>query len=82
MPAHGQSKSMILVKAVVNTVVGLRAWWICKRPSVVEYLDRIACWYGHHGRGAAILHSAPPCAGCSRCMKQDQLRAKFDEESA
>lgn len=60
----------------------LQAWWICKRPAVVQFLERMWCWYGHHGRGAPILHSPPPCAGCSRCMKQDQLRAKFDEESA
>lgn len=47
-----------------------------------RFIDRMSCWYGRSGRGAPILHSPPPCAGCSRCMKQDALRAKFDEESA
>lgn len=60
----------------------LQAWWICKRPAVIDFLDRMSCWYGHHGRGAPILHSPPPCHMNCRCMKQDALRAKFDEESA
>lgn len=56
----------------------LQAWWIVTRPRVVEFLDRASCWYGHSGRGTPILHSLPPC---ERCIKQDALRAKFDEES-
>ena len=61
----------------------LQAWWICKRPAVVEFFERMACWYGRHGRGAPILHPPTWCGQHEcRCMKQDQLRAKFDEESA
>lgn len=57
----------------------LQAWWICKRPALVQFIDRMSCWYGRNGRGAPILHSPPPCDNC-RCMRQDALRAKFDEE--
>lgn len=131
MPTHGQSKSMSMVEAVVNTVVGLgvamvataaickaygipmtwennfiitfwmtvlsvlrsyllrrlfnaqwrprlQAWWIVRRPAVVQFIDRMACWYGRSGRGAPIFTSPPPC---KRCTERDQLRAKFDEES-
>lgn len=60
----------------------LQAWWIVTRPRVVEFFDRASCWYGRHGRGAPILHSPPPCHQNCRCMKQDALRAKVDEESA
>jgi hypothetical protein len=61
----------------------LQAWWICKRPAVVEFFDRAACWYGRSGRGAPILHAPTWCGSKEcRCMKQDVLRAKFDEESA
>lgn len=56
----------------------LQAWWIVTRPLVLDFIDRMSCWYGRSGRGAPILHSPPPC---ERCLKQDALRAKFDEES-
>jgi len=134
MPTHGQSKSMSMVEAVVNTVVGLgvamvataaickaygipmtwennfiitfwmtvlsvlrsyllrrlfnaqwrlrlrlQAWWILTRPRVRDFTDRMSCWYGRSGRGAPIFTSPPPC---ERCLKQDALRAKFDEESS
>jgi len=29
----------------------LQAWWICKRPAVVQFLDRMADAYGKYGRG-------------------------------
>lgn len=104
MPTHGQSKSMSMVEAVVNTVVGLgvamvataaicktygipmtwennfiitfwmtvlsvlrsyllrrlfnaqwrprlQAWWIVRRPAVVQFIDRMADAYGKYGRG-------------------------------
>jgi len=59
----------------------LQAWWIVTRPRVEEFLDRASCWYGRSGRGAPILHEPPPCVNC-RCMKEEQLRNKFNEESA
>jgi hypothetical protein len=60
-----QSKLMSLAEALTNTVVGfllrrlfnaqwrprLQAWWICKRPAVVQFLDRMADAYGKYGRG-------------------------------
>lgn len=104
MPTHGQSKSMSMVEAVVNTAVGLviamvataaickaygipmtwennfiitfwmtvlsvlrsyllrrlfnaqwrprlQAWWIVRRPAVVQFIDRMADAYGKYGRG-------------------------------
>ena len=118
-----QTKSMSLLEAVVNTVLGLVVAMfataaICKaysipmswennfiitfwmtvisivrsyllrrlfngdwKAGVVRFLDRASCWYGHSGRGAPILHSPPPCAGCSKCVAEEQLRNKFNEES-
>ena len=104
MPTHGQSKSMSMVEAVVNTLVGLgvamvaiaaickaygipmtwennfiitfwmtvlsvlrsyllrrlfnaqwrprlKAWWIVRRPAVVQFLYRVADAYCKYGRG-------------------------------
>ena len=54
--------------------------WELPDTAFWRFIDRMSCWYGRNGRGAPILYSPPPCQDC-RCMRQDALRAKFDEES-